>query len=146
MCIGTPRVRFDSVAPRIGSKLKELGLNVVGTVDDPFDALTCMDKIAMINHRYNGKEIIAIDACATMDWSKLGSVYFYEHRFVRPGKAVGRDLPPIGNHAILAMVHVVDTHMNPLQEVPYYVIDEMVDDTVNTITKLLFEGVGVDNG
>jgi hypothetical protein len=40
VCIGTPLSKADSIAPRIGSILSNLGYNVIGTMDNPIHALT----------------------------------------------------------------------------------------------------------
>ena len=96
VCIGSTKHDLDSIAPKIGSKLKNLGYLVLGTEKKPINA----KNLEEINNRYiklfNPKifQIIAIDAC-------ISSMMKVIKAPLKPGFGVGKLLPEIGELSIL---------------------------------------------
>ncbi|MEG6584415.1 spore protease YyaC [Dendrosporobacter sp. 1207_IL3150] len=106
VCIGTDRSTGDSLGPLTGSKLHSLNLNshVYGTLDDPIHATNLADKVTTIGSSYEKPYIIAIDACL----GRLESVGCVSlgRGSVKPGAAVNKDLPAVGDAYITGIVNV----------------------------------------
>ncbi|PHA03016.1 spore protease YyaC [Bacillus pseudomycoides] len=101
-CVGTDRATGDSVAPFVGTFLKENGYeNVLGTIDDPVHAVNLEEKIKEIP---DGTTVLAIDACLGKSQNvgrlvlKSGSLH--------AGAGVGKELPKIGDYHIQAIVNI----------------------------------------
>lgn len=106
LCIGTDRSTGDSLGPLIGSKLHALSFNshVYGTLDDPVHATNLTDRIKLISANYQSPYIMAIDACL----GRLESVGCVSlgRGSVKPGAAVNKDLPAVGDAYITGIVNV----------------------------------------
>lgn len=106
VCIGTDRSTGDSLGPLTGTKLKHLNVpsHVYGTLDEPVHATNLAEHIALIEKTFSDPYIIAIDAClGRMD--NVGYLSFGRGS-VKPGAAVKKDLPPIGDAYITGIVNV----------------------------------------
>lgn len=106
VCIGTDRSTGDALGPLTGTKLKNLRIpsHIYGTLDDPVHATNINECIALIKKTYQDPYIIAIDAClGQMD--NVGYLSFGRGS-VKPGAAVKKDLPPIGDAYITGIVNV----------------------------------------
>lgn len=102
-CIGTDRSTGDSLGPVIGTLLEDNGYrNVMGTIDDPVHGGNMSEKIDLIPI---GKTVIAIDACLGREVD-IGKVFF-GNKGVKPGSAVGKVIPPVGDFSIKAVVNVM---------------------------------------
>jgi putative sporulation protein YyaC len=98
-CIGSSKHLLDSYAPKVGSELKKLGYDVIGTFEEPLHAKNIKDiyekQIKSIDkEKY---QVIAIDLSIN---SKPGEVKVRKG-FVLPGKGVGKKLPSVGEIAIV---------------------------------------------
>lgn len=106
LCIGTDRSTGDALGPLTGSKLKSINLypNIYGTLDEPVHATNLEEKIGLINDTYASPFIIAVDACL----GKLESIgcFTLGHGCVRPGAAVNKNLPEVGDAYITGIVNV----------------------------------------
>ncbi|MFZ5353339.1 MAG: spore protease YyaC [Bacillota bacterium] len=108
LCIGTDRYIGDCLGPVTGSLLKKNGLKqpVLGTLENPVHAVNLKKYISHIKSDYPGHTIIAVDACLGEEeyvgsiQAKRGAIY--------PGKGVGKNLPPIGDIAIIGIVDSSD--------------------------------------
>lgn len=106
-CIGTDRSTGDALGPMTGSflsQLKSFPFEIVGTLDNPLHALNIEDITDTLLSSSIASYIIAIDAC-------LGNVNNIGQIIVQPGplfpgKAVKKDLPPIGDVSIKAIVNI----------------------------------------
>lgn len=106
-CIGTDRSTGDALGPMTGSflsQLKSFPFEIVGTLDNPLHALNIEDITDTLLSSSIAPYIIAIDAC-------LGNVNNIGQIIVQPGplfpgKAVKKDLPPIGDVSIKAIVNI----------------------------------------
>lgn len=106
VCIGTDRSTGDSLGPLTGTKLKKLCIPsaVYGTLDEPVHATNLNEHIDLINKTYKNPYIIAIDACLGQI-DNVGYLSFGKGS-VKPGAAVKKDLPPIGDAYITGIVNV----------------------------------------
>lgn len=107
VCIGTDRSTGDALGPLIGTQLKQYNLtsfSVYGTLEDPVHAVNLQDKMDEIYNKYDNPFIIAIDACLGRSTS-VGVISIYDGP-VRPGAAVNKELPPVGNIHITGIVNV----------------------------------------
>jgi putative sporulation protein YyaC len=108
VCIGTMKHVLDSVAPRIGTILKQKGFEVIGTEEEQAHAKTLPDlyeeKIKNIDK--SKYQVIAVDADMTPVRTYLGvdELYGASDSAIHPGKAVGKTLPPIGEKSIRIFV------------------------------------------
>ncbi|MDQ0257575.1 putative sporulation protein YyaC [Evansella vedderi] len=129
VCIGTDRSTGDSLGPLVGSKLLERGFNqfsVFGTLHEPVHAKNLEETIAMIQSNYDNPFIIGIDACLGRA-SSVGYMTVAEGP-VRPGTAVKKQLPSVGNIHITGIVNVNGfMEMMVLQNTRLSIVMEMAD-------------------
>lgn len=106
-CIGTDRSTGDSLGPLIGTWLRDhptFPYEVIGTLQQPLHALNLQQTVESLQARTLTPYIVAIDAC-------LGKVEKIGHIVIEkgplfPGKAVKKELPPIGDLSIKGIVNV----------------------------------------
>lgn len=107
VCIGTDRNVGDSLAPIVGTRLKNNPhYTIYGTIDAPVHALN-VDYISehlKINHP--NALVIAIDA-GLGKRENVGLIRI-EHKPIFPGRGVGKKLPPIGDISIIGIVGRAD--------------------------------------
>lgn len=106
VCIGTDRSTGDSLGPLTGTKLKHLNVpsHIYGTLDEPVHATNLAEHIALIQKTFQDPYIIAVDACL----GRMDNVGYlsYGRGSVKPGAAVKKNLPPIGDAYITGIVNV----------------------------------------
>lgn len=95
------------MGPLVGYILKQKQPHnnlVFGTLDEPVHAINMKDSLAFIKASYKKPIIIAVDACL----GKVDSVgnVAYATGPLRPGAAVNKDLPPVGDMTISGIVNV----------------------------------------
>ena len=106
-CIGTDRSTGDALGPLIGTWLRDhptFPYEVIGTLQQPLHALNLQQTVESLQARTLSPYVVAIDAC-------LGKVEKIGHIVVEkgplfPGKAVKKELPPIGDLSIKGIVNV----------------------------------------
>ena len=103
-CIGTDRSTGDSLGPLVGTFLEEKGYTVIGTLANPMHALNIDISMEYMKTKYPDHFIVAIDAC-------LGKIYdigkiIVEKGSILPGKAVGKELTPVGDVSIKGIVNI----------------------------------------
>jgi putative sporulation protein YyaC len=106
LCIGTDRSTGDALGPLTGAKLQLLHKScpIFGTLDDPVHATNLLTKLDMIHQQFPQAFIIAIDAClGKLD--NVGSVTIGRGS-LKPGAAVNKDLPSVGDAYITGVVNV----------------------------------------
>ncbi len=106
-CIGTDRSTGDSLGPLTGSFLSESPLfpfTVIGTLESPLHALNLQQHIDETKLTNPSAFIVAIDACLGQV-SSIGQLLFNSGP-IHPGKAVGKDLPPVGDVSIKGIVNI----------------------------------------
>lgn len=106
VCIGTDRSTGDSLGPLTGTKLSRLrpDLNVFGTLDNPVHAVNMAELLPKIKDELCNPYIIAVDASL----GRLDNVGCLTTGYgaIRPGAAVKKDLPAIGDAYITGIVNV----------------------------------------
>lgn len=106
-CIGTDRSTGDALGPLTGSLLSESPLfpfSVVGTLEKPLHALNLGQQLDEKLSSDPSTFIVAIDACLGRSDS-IGHLLFHNGPLY-PGKAVGKDLPPVGDLSIKGVVNI----------------------------------------
>lgn len=106
VCIGTDRCTGDSLGPLIGYKLSPIEydcIHVYGTLDSPVHAKNLVETISLIKSKHNNAFIIAIDACLG-DTNHIGYISISD-KSVKPGAAVNKDLPDVGDISITGVVN-----------------------------------------
>lgn len=106
-CIGTDRSTGDSLGPLTGSFLSESSLfpfTVIGTLESPLHALNLQQHIDETKLTNPSAFIVAIDACLGQV-SSIGQLLFNSGP-IHPGKAVGKDLPAVGDVSIKGIVNI----------------------------------------
>jgi putative sporulation protein YyaC len=128
LCIGTDRATGDCLGPLVGSRLRILNpsANVFGTLESPVHATNLQQTLEEIFNKYENPFIIAVDAC-------LGSAERIGYINVRkgslkPGTALNKSLPEVGNFHISAVVNVGGffEHMI-LQNTRLFIVYKMAD-------------------
>lgn len=108
LCIGTDRSTGDSLGPltgwRLSSLLRNSGVKVYGTVDDPVHAVNLTTTLEKIKNLYKEPLIIAIDACLG-NVSHVGTIIL-QNEALRPGAGVNKSLPAVGDISISGIVNV----------------------------------------
>lgn len=106
-CIGTDRSTGDALGPIIGSQLNStfsFPFRIVGTLEQPLHALNLIEKYEQLHMEFQNPFIIAIDACLG-ESEAIGSILLHQGPLY-PGKAVKKQLPPIGNISVKGIVNV----------------------------------------
>ncbi|WP_431028518.1 spore protease YyaC [Lysinibacillus sp. LZ02] len=106
-CIGTDRSTGDALGPLVGNQLIQsyaFPFTVLGTLEKPVHALNLLETQAELETRTPYPFIIAIDACLGEEGS-IGSIIVRDSALY-PGKAVKKELPPIGDISIKGVVNV----------------------------------------
>lgn len=106
-CIGTDRSTGDALGPMTGSFLTQLvsfPFQIVGTLDNPLHALNLEEIIEELKNSTVSPYIIAIDACLG-NANNIGQIIVHPGPLY-PGKAVKKELPPIGEVSIKAIVNI----------------------------------------
>ncbi|MCD3276703.1 spore protease YyaC [Clostridium botulinum] len=108
--IGTDRCVGDSVAPMLGTMLKDqkFPLTVYGTLDEPIHAINIREKIQKIHIRHPNSMIIGIDACLG-NKEDVGKIILRDSP-IKPGKGVGKSLPDVGDYSIAIVVDEATTN------------------------------------
>jgi len=106
VCIGTDRSTGDSLGPLTGTKLQSFNLHphIYGTLDDPVHATNLSDKLQIVSTNFEKPFVIAVDACLGR-LESVGCVSLGRGP-VKPGAAVNKDLPPVGDAYITGIVNV----------------------------------------
>ncbi|PJZ18226.1 spore protease YyaC [Bacillus cereus] len=108
VCVGTDRSTGDSLGPLVGYHLKEYGLDnftVYGELDDPVHAVNIPDKLDMISNNHPNSLVIAIDSSMTRKSANVGHITI-EDKPLKPGAAMNKDLPEIGELSISGLVNI----------------------------------------
>lgn len=107
LCIGTDRSTGDALGPLVGQRLCRSKLErtvVLGTLDYPVHASNLLDTLDIIDRRYPGMPVIAIDAC--LGHSENVGTISVGLGALRPGAGVNKNLPAVGDMFITGTVNV----------------------------------------
>ncbi|AOR24872.1 spore protease YyaC [Clostridium taeniosporum] len=107
LCIGTDRSTGDCLGPLVGYKLKFLSydnIHIYGTLKNPIHSKNLIQKIDEIDNKFNNPFIIAIDSCLGKI-NNIGKI-FIDKKPLYPGKALNKELPPVGDISITGIVNI----------------------------------------
>lgn len=139
VCIGTDRATGDSLGPIVGHKLKELfyhGPLVFGTLKSPVHGKNLNSISDHINRLYPNGYIIAIDACLG-SVNSIGNIYV-ERGPLYPGSALNKNLPPIGDISITAVVNSLSSDsFSTLQNTRLFTVISIAEIICNGIFKFI---------
>lgn len=128
--IGTDRELFDSVAPLVGTMLREVDTDytVYGHMENPITALNVESWGKFIHEKHEDDFIIGVDACISKS-KTIGDTYI-RLEGVKPGSGVGKTLPRIGDVAILGVIgsNIVEAKLCSLKTV-----ENLASDIVDTL-------------
>ncbi|WP_203248278.1 spore protease YyaC [Sporosarcina beigongshangi] len=106
-CIGTDRSTGDALGPLTGSALSEsviFPFSIIGTLENPLHALNLQHHIHQTQLDNPSAFIVAIDACLGQG-SSVGQLLLHSGP-IHPGKAVGKELPPVGDLSVKGIVNI----------------------------------------
>lgn len=105
-CIGTDRSTGDALGPLTGSLLThyQFPYRIIGTLENPLHAINLTLAIEELQQMATYPFVVAIDACLGREKS-IGQIIVQTGPLL-PGKAVNKDLPPIGDLSIKGVVNV----------------------------------------
>ncbi|WP_257351721.1 spore protease YyaC [Pseudalkalibacillus decolorationis] len=135
VCIGTDRSTGDSLGPLVGTKLKVKqppNYEVYGTLEEPVHAVNLEERLEQIQAQYENPFIIGIDACLGK-LSSVGMVSLGDGP-VKPGAAVKKQLPPVGDIHMTGIVNVSGF-------MEYFVLQNTRLNLVMKMAELIAEGI-----
>lgn len=101
VCVGSANLLSDSIGPRIGSTLKNMGYRVLGTMEDPVNGITLQDKLLELKRMRNiGDKVVAIDLALPKDITSYNKFIFREGGLL-PGSGTGKKLTAVGDYSFL---------------------------------------------
>ncbi|OEH91745.1 spore protease YyaC [Bacillus solimangrovi] len=108
VCIGTDRSTGDALGPIAGSKFRQLtpksSFYLYGNLDEPVHALNLEDTLSNIQSKFDNPFIIGIDA--SLGRTKNIGVLNLKEGPVKPGAAMNKQLPEVGDIHITGIVNV----------------------------------------
>lgn len=124
ICFGTKNVSGDSLAPEVGSILKEqygLPVFVYGDLSRPVDCRMAQEAVEHVRAVHPDSVVIAVDACVGKR-EDVGKIRI-RRGGVRPAEALSRGFKAFGDIGVLGIV--AQATDNPLSELmtvsPFYV-------------------------
>ncbi|MFC2948754.1 spore protease YyaC [Virgibacillus sediminis] len=138
VCIGTDRSTGDALGPLTGTYLTDMRpkhLTIYGTLKYPVHATNLNDYIKLIEEAHRQSFIIAIDACL----GKSGSIghLIAARGPVKPGAALNKPLPPIGDMHITGVVNVGGfMEASVLQNTRLSLVADMAEKTAELLSAL----------
>ena len=115
VCIGTDKCIVDSLGPLVGTilteKLKDVDIDIYGTLENPVHALNLIENLKTINKK-KYRKVIALDACLSS--KKNEGIIEVRNNSIIPGKGLGKKLPEIGDISILGIVGHSDADFHDL--------------------------------
>ncbi len=104
ICIGSDRHLLDCLGPLTGTMLQEQSseLLVFGTLQEPWHAGNLSAKLRELRARYPYRPAVAIDA--SIGDSEPPGLIKLKTGPIKPGKAVQKNLPKVGDFAITGLV------------------------------------------
>lgn len=138
VCIGTPKILGDSVAPLVGDELIRRNINayVYGTSTSPITSDNYYKFYDHIMEKHKGEPVIAIDS-ALGKTSGIGQVSIVKDG-VAPGCALAKNYAKIGVLGILAQVGSSEIRPDIALKIPSSdLILKLIDKCVNIVVNIL---------
>jgi putative sporulation protein YyaC len=130
-CVGTDRSTGDALGPLVGTKLKQLGIPVpvVGDLAEPLHAENLTQRL---RDEVYTPYVLGVDACLGR-FDDIGIICF-EHRPLRPGSGVKKNLPEVGNWTLKGVVNAAGFwEYLVLQNTRLHIVMTMADVIANAI-------------
>lgn len=140
LCIGTTKIVGDSIGPKVGDKLKKLGVDayVYGNTARQVTALNVDDYAKMIRQRHKDDTVVVIDS-ALGKISDVGTIKVTRNG-IKPGGAFDKDKQRIGDIGILAVVGDAEgDRMKELKTREETFISSLADKVVDFVGGLLYK-------
>ncbi|MGX9136565.1 spore protease YyaC [Rummeliibacillus sp. JY-2-4R] len=105
-CIGSDRSTGDALGPLTGSLLSNyisFPYQIIGSLNQPLHALNLKETVESLQAQSTTPFVVAIDACLG-EQQRIGEILFQTGPLL-PGKAVKKELPPIGDVSIKGIVN-----------------------------------------
>lgn len=138
VCIGTPNISGDSVAPIAGEILIDMNVDayVYGTTSRPITGLNYREYYKHIKAIHADDTIIAIDS-ALGEKSSAGTVRIVKGG-VKPGGALNKTNPKIGLYGILAQVgDISGDAIAELMQTPFELIESLAKKCADIAIRLI---------
>ncbi|MGM8366687.1 spore protease YyaC [Virgibacillus sp. W0181] len=136
--IGTDRSTGDSLGPLAGSFFSGKNpkhITIYGTLFDPIHAVNLQSQLDIIHRRHNNPFIVAIDACLGKS-NSVGQLIAGVGP-LKPGAALNKHLPPIGNIHLTGVVNIGGfMEYAVLQNTRLSLVYEMAKRIANTLSKI----------
>lgn len=138
LCIGTDRSTGDSYGPIVGSLLEKIIVNnnieIKGTLHNPVHATNIQDALKSIDTRNN--LFIVVDASLGKNVGKI----IIDNKPIKPGNALGKKIPPIGDISIKGVVnHSTGADFLVIQNTRLSFVYDLAIKTVNSLEYVLKE-------
>lgn len=130
-CIGSDRSTGDSLGPIVGTRLKELGYEVVGDLNETLHAKNLDERIEKIP---SDKFIIAVDCALTTNSESLDKIGVRDCP-IKPGAGVGKNLTPVGD---ISIVGCLTFHFGDLT---YFLLSNVKLSKVMDLASKIVEGI-----
>lgn len=137
-CIGTPKIKGDSIAPKVGDMLiqKDVEAFVYGTTSRPVTAINYPEYLRHIRRLHQGETVIAVDAALGRK-ENIGRVSIVRGG-VHPGGAMNKNLSKIGTYGLLAQIgDYTKDPMSELNSAQTPLVESLADKCVNLIINIL---------
>lgn len=132
VCIGTPRIIFDSVGPMVGSKLQDLGYEVYGTMEEPIHGTNVKTYWDSTIKKIDKHRVISIDAALSLKLEPGDLVHRRKGIIPRAGIDKSFNDIEIGSNSIVGIVgNNIDNVITSEHK-----IKEMADNIVDYAIKL----------
>lgn len=128
LCIGTDRATGDCLGPIVGTRLLSMSprFHVYGTLENPVHAVNLINTTQEIKARHTNPLIAAIDA--SLGNSKRIGFINVKSGGLKPGTALNKDLPEVGDFHISAVVNVAGfLEQMVLQNTRLFLVNRMAE-------------------
>ncbi|NLI58748.1 MAG: spore protease YyaC [Clostridium sp.] len=137
--IGSDRATGDSFGPLVGhmlSKCRIYDFDVYGTILNPVHAQNIEETLKSIDH--SNTLVIAVDA-SVGNPEHIGNIVL-SNQPIKPGSGVGKDLPPVGDISISAIVAMAGfLPLVMLQNTSLGMVYKMAEIASNSIRHVLYK-------
>jgi len=137
LCIGSDRSTGDALGPLVGSNLKSFKnkrIYIYGSLYNPVHSQNLNNIINKINNNFNNPYIVAIDA-SLGSLKNVGKI-FIQNKPLKPGLALNKNLPPIGDLSITGIVNITSKNFEfvVLQNTRLYLVNSLAENISNGIS------------
>ena len=137
LCIGSDRSTGDALGPLVGNNLKSFKnkrIYIYGSLYNPVHSQNLNNTINKIKNNFNNPYIVAIDA-SLGSLKNVGKI-FIQHKPLKPGLALNKDLPPIGDLSITGIVNITSKNFEfvVLQNTRLYLVNSLAENISNGIS------------